>query len=46
MLDATNFWIPMPGEVVMSGGQYERKGDMETPDVPIALWNIQSWTCK
>jgi len=34
-LDATNWLLdlPMPSEVVMSGGQYERKGDMETPDV-------------
>ena len=34
-LDATNWLLdlPMPSQVVMSGGKYHRKGSMETPDI-------------
>ena len=34
-LDATNWLLdlPMPSQVVMSGGQYGKKGAMETPDI-------------
>lgn len=34
-LDATNWLLnlPLPSQVVMSGGKYHRKGSMETPDV-------------
>ncbi len=34
-LDATNWLLdlPFPSQVVMSGGKYGRKGDMETPDI-------------
>ncbi len=34
-LDVTNWLLdlPMPSQVVMSGGKYERKGPMETPDI-------------
>jgi predicted dehydrogenase len=34
-LDVTNWLLdlPAPSQVIMSGGKYERKGSMETPDV-------------
>lgn len=34
-LDATNWLLdlPLPSQVVMSGGKYHRKGSMETPDI-------------
>lgn len=34
-LDATNWLLdlPMPSQVVMSGGKYHRKGSFETPDI-------------
>lgn len=34
-LDAANWLLnlPMPSQVVMSGGKYHRKGSMETPDI-------------
>lgn len=34
-LDATNWLLdlPLPSQVVMSGGKYHRKGRMETPDI-------------
>ena len=34
-LDATNWLLqlPLPGQVVMSGGKYYRKGRTETPDI-------------